>query len=85
MGPFVVLSGLVISTLALDLRFTGSNLTKGDKNVQHALLWKGSKAVGLMSQDFRHIKEPFKILKGHFISQNASVPLQVAPALVVND
>jgi hypothetical protein len=83
MGPFVVLSGLVISVLVLDSRFTGSNLTKGDKNVQHALLWKGSKAVGLMSQDFRHIKEPFKILKGHFISQ--SVPLQVAPALVVND
>jgi Leucine-rich repeat (LRR) protein len=51
----VALNGSVVARLPLDPRFEGSNMAedngifKGDKNLQHAFLWRGSKTIGPMS------------------------------------
>jgi hypothetical protein len=45
----IIIDGLVVSMLTIRPKVCGSNLAEGDKNPQHAFLWKGSKAVGPMS------------------------------------
>jgi hypothetical protein len=39
----------------------GQWIFKGDKNPQHAFLRRVSKAVGLMSEDLWHFKEPSEV------------------------
>jgi hypothetical protein len=54
----VVLGDPVVSVLAIGPKVRGFKpergrwIFKGDKNLQHAFLWRGSKAVGPMLQDF---------------------------------
>jgi hypothetical protein len=54
----IILGGVMASVLALYPRFMcsvpaeDSGFFKGNKNLQHAFLWRSSKAVGPMSSDF---------------------------------
>jgi hypothetical protein len=62
-----VLGGLVVSMLAIGpkvCKFTlgqGQWIFKGDTNLQHALLWSGSKAIGPCHKILRHVKNNFEV------------------------
>ena len=57
--------GAEVACWPLIPNFEGSNpaeavgFLKGDKNPQHTFLRNGSKIIGLMSQIWRHVKEPW--------------------------
>jgi hypothetical protein len=58
-----------IACMQLDPRLIGWNLAKGDKNLQHTFLRRGSKTIDPCHKVLWHVKEPFKLWKRYFVRQ----------------
>jgi hypothetical protein len=62
----------------------GSNLAEGDNNLQHAFLWRGSKAICPI-RFYGMLKNPSKYEKRYFARPNSQFHFPVPPALLLDD